>query len=178
MGGGVCVYFTAWQEKKPLDLEVSSCLSGQEAACCRVKTDWKELLSAAFVMRASPSFIILFSTAISWSAVPEQPLDVTSDGFRQGTTKKRIGSLQSRYANVVMSEWRYLICELPLSAYVMWNGLSQQRDNQWEKMGKVERGGKGKSLCEGEKSSYSDKSWMRVNNCVLFICCCCLKRAW
>ncbi|KAF1397457.1 tRNA-specific adenosine deaminase 1, partial [Spheniscus magellanicus] len=36
------------------------------------------------------------SAAISWSAVPEQPLDVTSDGFRQGTTKKGIGSHQSR----------------------------------------------------------------------------------
>ncbi|KAM6300396.1 tRNA-specific adenosine deaminase 1 [Aegotheles albertisi] len=36
------------------------------------------------------------SAAISWSAVPEQPLDVTSDGFRQGTTKKGIGSPQSR----------------------------------------------------------------------------------
>ncbi|XP_032837638.2 tRNA-specific adenosine deaminase 1 isoform X2 [Tyto alba] len=36
------------------------------------------------------------SAAISWSAVPEQPLDVTSDGFRQGTTKKGIGSRQSR----------------------------------------------------------------------------------
>ncbi|XP_025936877.1 tRNA-specific adenosine deaminase 1 isoform X5 [Apteryx rowi] len=34
--------------------------------------------------------------AISWSAVPEQPLDVTSNGFRQGTTKKGIGSRQSR----------------------------------------------------------------------------------
>ncbi|NWV01614.1 ADAT1 deaminase, partial [Upupa epops] len=36
------------------------------------------------------------SAAISWSAVPEQPLDVTSDGFRQGTTKKGIGSQHSR----------------------------------------------------------------------------------
>ncbi|XP_074864516.1 tRNA-specific adenosine deaminase 1 isoform X2 [Carettochelys insculpta] len=36
------------------------------------------------------------SSAISWSAVPEQSLDVTSNGFKQGTTKKGIGSLQSR----------------------------------------------------------------------------------
>ncbi|KFP88422.1 PREDICTED: tRNA-specific adenosine deaminase 1 [Apaloderma vittatum] len=36
------------------------------------------------------------SAAISWSAVPEEPLDVTSDGFRQGTTKKGIGTHQSR----------------------------------------------------------------------------------
>ncbi|NXU60183.1 ADAT1 deaminase, partial [Horornis vulcanius] len=43
-----------------------------------------------------PLFIPISSTAISWSSVPEQPLDVTSDGFRQGTTKKGIGSHQSR----------------------------------------------------------------------------------
>uniref|UniRef100_A0A8C9FHM4 tRNA-specific adenosine deaminase 1 n=1 Tax=Pavo cristatus TaxID=9049 RepID=A0A8C9FHM4_PAVCR len=41
--------------------------------------------------------------AISWSAVPEQPLDVTSDGFRQGTTKKGIGSPQSRFENILIS---------------------------------------------------------------------------
>ncbi|XP_012586193.1 PREDICTED: tRNA-specific adenosine deaminase 1 isoform X2 [Condylura cristata] len=34
--------------------------------------------------------------AISWCAVPEQPLDVTANGFPQGTTKKGIGSLQAR----------------------------------------------------------------------------------
>ncbi|XP_066493142.1 tRNA-specific adenosine deaminase 1 isoform X3 [Tiliqua scincoides] len=34
--------------------------------------------------------------AISWSAVPEHPLDVTTQGFKQGTTKKAIGSLKSR----------------------------------------------------------------------------------
>ncbi|XP_072836610.2 tRNA-specific adenosine deaminase 1 isoform X2 [Pogona vitticeps] len=34
--------------------------------------------------------------AISWSAVPEHPLDVTSRGFKQGTTKKAVGSPQSR----------------------------------------------------------------------------------
>nr|XP_004659551.2 tRNA-specific adenosine deaminase 1 isoform X2 [Jaculus jaculus] len=34
--------------------------------------------------------------AISWSAVPEQPLDVTANGFPQGTTKKGIGSFQAR----------------------------------------------------------------------------------
>nr|XP_030719157.1 tRNA-specific adenosine deaminase 1 isoform X1 [Globicephala melas]XP_030719158.1 tRNA-specific adenosine deaminase 1 isoform X1 [Globicephala melas]XP_030719159.1 tRNA-specific adenosine deaminase 1 isoform X1 [Globicephala melas]XP_030719160.1 tRNA-specific adenosine deaminase 1 isoform X1 [Globicephala melas] len=34
--------------------------------------------------------------AISWSAVPEQPLDVTANGFPQGTTKKGIGRLQAR----------------------------------------------------------------------------------
>ncbi|NXP71474.1 ADAT1 deaminase, partial [Ramphastos sulfuratus] len=44
----------------------------------------------------SKAKLVPCSAAISWSAVPEQPLDVTSDGFRQGTTKKRIGSLQSR----------------------------------------------------------------------------------
>ncbi|XP_037672396.1 tRNA-specific adenosine deaminase 1 isoform X2 [Choloepus didactylus] len=34
--------------------------------------------------------------AISWSAVPEQPLDVTANGFPQGTTKKGVKSLQAR----------------------------------------------------------------------------------
>lgn len=36
--------------------------------------------------------------AISWSAVPEQPLDVTANGFPQGTTKKGIRCLQARYS--------------------------------------------------------------------------------
>ncbi|XP_048371980.1 tRNA-specific adenosine deaminase 1 isoform X2 [Sphaerodactylus townsendi] len=40
--------------------------------------------------------VVPCGAAISWSVVPEQPLDVTSNGFKQGTTKKRIGSLQSR----------------------------------------------------------------------------------
>ncbi|XP_038610057.1 tRNA-specific adenosine deaminase 1 isoform X2 [Tachyglossus aculeatus] len=40
--------------------------------------------------------LIPCGAAISWSAVPEQPLDVTSNGFRQGATKKAIGSLQAR----------------------------------------------------------------------------------
>ncbi|XP_058011670.1 tRNA-specific adenosine deaminase 1 isoform X3 [Ahaetulla prasina] len=40
--------------------------------------------------------VVSCGTAISWSAVPEHPLDVTSHGFRQGTSKKRIGSLTSR----------------------------------------------------------------------------------
>ncbi|XP_004600922.2 tRNA-specific adenosine deaminase 1 isoform X2 [Sorex araneus] len=34
--------------------------------------------------------------AVSWSAVPEQPLDVTANGFPQGTTKKGMRSLQAR----------------------------------------------------------------------------------
>uniref|UniRef100_A0A6I8N2D8 tRNA-specific adenosine deaminase 1 n=1 Tax=Ornithorhynchus anatinus TaxID=9258 RepID=A0A6I8N2D8_ORNAN len=40
--------------------------------------------------------LIPCGAAISWSAVLEQPLDVTSNGFRQGATKKAIGSLQAR----------------------------------------------------------------------------------
>ncbi|XP_039186968.1 tRNA-specific adenosine deaminase 1 [Crotalus tigris] len=40
--------------------------------------------------------VVSCGAAISWSAVPEHPLDVTSCGFRQGTSKKRIGSLTSR----------------------------------------------------------------------------------
>ncbi|XP_075045248.1 tRNA-specific adenosine deaminase 1 isoform X2 [Mixophyes fleayi] len=34
--------------------------------------------------------------AVSWCAVPNQPVDVTANGYRQGTTKKAIGSPQSR----------------------------------------------------------------------------------
>ncbi|XP_035750237.1 tRNA-specific adenosine deaminase 1 isoform X2 [Egretta garzetta] len=48
------------------------------------------------VQANSKTKLVPCSAAISWSAVPEQPLDVTSDGFRQGTTKKGIGSHQSR----------------------------------------------------------------------------------
>ncbi|POI35038.1 hypothetical protein CIB84_001210, partial [Bambusicola thoracicus] len=52
------------------------------------------------------------SAAISWSAVPERPLDVTSDGFRQGTTKKGIGSPQSRFENILISGSK--ICKVEL----------------------------------------------------------------
>ncbi|XP_054935313.1 tRNA-specific adenosine deaminase 1 isoform X3 [Physeter macrocephalus] len=38
--------------------------------------------------------------AISWSAVPEQPLDVTANGFPQGTTKKEIGRLQASATSI------------------------------------------------------------------------------
>ncbi|KAM6409346.1 tRNA-specific adenosine deaminase 1 [Rhynochetos jubatus] len=48
------------------------------------------------VQSNSKTKLVPCSAAVSWCAVPEQPLDVTSDGFRQGTTKKGIGSHQSR----------------------------------------------------------------------------------
>ncbi|XP_025960038.2 tRNA-specific adenosine deaminase 1 isoform X4 [Dromaius novaehollandiae] len=48
------------------------------------------------VQTNSKTKLVPCGAAISWSAVPEQPLDVTSNGFRQGTTKKGIGSHQSR----------------------------------------------------------------------------------
>ncbi|XP_065601427.1 tRNA-specific adenosine deaminase 1 isoform X1 [Cyrtonyx montezumae] len=48
------------------------------------------------VQTISKRKLVPCSAAISWSAVPEQPLDVTSGGIRQGTTKKGIGSPQSR----------------------------------------------------------------------------------
>ncbi|NXK41242.1 ADAT1 deaminase, partial [Piprites chloris] len=48
------------------------------------------------VQTNSKTKLVPCSAAISWSAVPEEPLDVTSNGFRQGTTKKGIGSHQSR----------------------------------------------------------------------------------
>ncbi|XP_067235692.1 tRNA-specific adenosine deaminase 1 [Chanodichthys erythropterus] len=34
--------------------------------------------------------------AISWSAVSQQPLDVTANGYKQGVTKKALGTLQAR----------------------------------------------------------------------------------
>lgn len=43
-----------------------------------------------------PGRLVPSGAAISWSAVPEQPLDVTANGFPQGTTKKGIRSLQAR----------------------------------------------------------------------------------
>nr|KAF6406025.1 adenosine deaminase tRNA specific 1 [Molossus molossus] len=46
----------------------------------------------------SPGQLVPCGAAISWSAVPEQPLDVTANGFPQGTTKKGIRSLQARYS--------------------------------------------------------------------------------
>ncbi|XP_008575434.1 PREDICTED: tRNA-specific adenosine deaminase 1 [Galeopterus variegatus] len=44
----------------------------------------------------SPDRLVPCGAAISWSAVPEQPLDVTANGFPQGTTKKGIRRLQAR----------------------------------------------------------------------------------
>lgn len=44
----------------------------------------------------SPGRLVPCGAAISWSAVPDHPLDVTANGFPQGTTKKEIGSLQAR----------------------------------------------------------------------------------
>nr|XP_012422343.1 PREDICTED: tRNA-specific adenosine deaminase 1 [Odobenus rosmarus divergens] len=43
-----------------------------------------------------PGRLVPCGAAISWSAVPEQPLDVTTNGFPQGTTKKAIRCLQAR----------------------------------------------------------------------------------
>lgn len=104
----------------------------------------KGTVRSAFVIRASPLFITISSTAISWSAVPEQPLDVTSDGFRQGTTKKGIGSHQSRCESVVISGHRfYLLAYMPLSAHVM---LSE-----WEELQRVVKKGEGKE--QGKRKS-------------------------
>ncbi|XP_077610160.1 tRNA-specific adenosine deaminase 1 isoform X2 [Crocuta crocuta] len=53
--------------------------------------------SAVQAKRAdSPGRLVPCGAAISWSAVPEQPLDVTANGFPQGTTKKGISCLQAR----------------------------------------------------------------------------------
>lgn len=42
------------------------------------------------------SRLVPCGAAISWSAVSEQPLDVTANGFPQGVTKKGIQNLQTR----------------------------------------------------------------------------------
>ncbi|XP_007938566.1 tRNA-specific adenosine deaminase 1 [Orycteropus afer afer] len=44
----------------------------------------------------SPGRLVPCGAAISWSAVSDQPLDVTANGFPQGTTKKGLRSLQAR----------------------------------------------------------------------------------
>lgn len=44
----------------------------------------------------SSSRLVPCGAAISWSAVPEQPLDVTANGFPQGMTRKGIRNLQTR----------------------------------------------------------------------------------
>ncbi|XP_057609961.1 tRNA-specific adenosine deaminase 1 [Chionomys nivalis] len=52
---------------------------------------------AVQVQRADgPGRLVPCGAAISWSAVPEHPLDVTANGFPQGTTKKEIGSPRAR----------------------------------------------------------------------------------
>ncbi len=37
-------------------------------------------------------------TAISWCAVSQQPLDVTANGYKQGVTKKTLGTSQARWS--------------------------------------------------------------------------------
>uniref|UniRef100_A0A8C5QH29 tRNA-specific adenosine deaminase 1 n=1 Tax=Leptobrachium leishanense TaxID=445787 RepID=A0A8C5QH29_9ANUR len=57
-------------------------------------------------------------SAVSWSAVPHQALDVTANGYRQGTTKKAIGSPQSR-SRICKAElfgsFRQIVQRLPSS---------------------------------------------------------------
>ncbi|XP_068943792.1 tRNA-specific adenosine deaminase 1 isoform X2 [Petaurus breviceps papuanus] len=43
-----------------------------------------------------PGKVVPCGAAIGWSAVPEQPVDVSCNGFKQGATKKSVGSLQAR----------------------------------------------------------------------------------
>ena len=39
---------------------------------------------------------LFFISAISWCAVSYQPLDVTANGYKQGMTKKAVGTPQAR----------------------------------------------------------------------------------
>ncbi|XP_061450290.1 tRNA-specific adenosine deaminase 1 isoform X3 [Rhineura floridana] len=55
--------------------------------------------------------VVPCGAAISWSAVPEHPLDVISRGFKQGTTKKAIGSPKSSSHPIAGRSW---ICKVEL----------------------------------------------------------------
>lgn len=45
---------------------------------------------------ASKGKLVPSGAAISWCKIPEQPLDVTANGYKQGATKKAIGTPQAR----------------------------------------------------------------------------------
>ncbi|KAM8985615.1 tRNA-specific adenosine deaminase 1 isoform 2-T2 [Ara ararauna] len=81
----------------------------------------------------SKTKLVPCSAAISWSAVPEQPLDVTSDGFRQGTTKKMIGSHQSRM-KTLETYWDYK--EAAVNYQEAWKVLRSQALMGWVKNAK------------------------------------------
>ncbi|XP_075392905.1 tRNA-specific adenosine deaminase 1 [Tenrec ecaudatus] len=69
----------------------------QELKIEQSNLEFEQSRGAVQVRRAdSPGRLVPCGAAISWSAVSEQPLDVTANGFPQGTTKKGIGSLQAR----------------------------------------------------------------------------------
>lgn len=53
------------------------------------------------------------SIAISWSAVPEQPLDVTANGFPQGATKKAVRCLQARYS--ILGQKEMVVVQAPFT---------------------------------------------------------------
>ncbi|KAM6430052.1 tRNA-specific adenosine deaminase 1 isoform 3-T5 [Liasis olivaceus] len=72
--------------------------------------------------------VVSCGAAISWSAVPEHPLDVTSRGFRQGTSKKRIGSLTSR-AKRLRTYWEYK--EAAALYQEAWKELRSQAFGAW-----------------------------------------------
>ncbi|XP_060109687.1 tRNA-specific adenosine deaminase 1 [Heteronotia binoei] len=60
--------------------------------------------------------VVPCGAAISWSKIPEDPLDVTSNGFKQGTTKKAVGSLKcrSRICKVeLFHEFLKIVAQIP-----------------------------------------------------------------
>ncbi|XP_075621353.1 tRNA-specific adenosine deaminase 1 isoform X3 [Balearica regulorum gibbericeps] len=85
------------------------------------------------VQTNSKTKLVPCSAAISWSAVPEQPLDVTSDGFRQGTTKKGIGSHWSR-VKTLETYWDYK--EAALNYQEAWKVLRSEALLGWVKNAK------------------------------------------
>ncbi|XP_077371589.1 tRNA-specific adenosine deaminase 1 isoform X2 [Festucalex cinctus] len=48
--------------------------------------------------KAGQGCITACGAAVSWCKVPEQPLDVTASGFKQGVTKKALGTAKARSA--------------------------------------------------------------------------------
>ncbi|XP_023683111.2 tRNA-specific adenosine deaminase 1 isoform X1 [Paramormyrops kingsleyae] len=68
--------------------------SGLEFAHCHARTNhaYREALAGRPALgRVSPC-----GAAISWCAVPDRPLDVTSNGYKQGVTKKALSTSQAR----------------------------------------------------------------------------------
>ncbi|XP_021112351.1 tRNA-specific adenosine deaminase 1 isoform X2 [Heterocephalus glaber] len=89
--------------------------------------------------------------AISWSAVPEEPLDVTANGFPQGTTKKGIGNLQARsriskvalfrsfqklLSSIAEDKWPYSLRVQKLHTYLEYKKAASTYQEAWSTLRK------------------------------------------